>query len=86
MKQSERLLQEHRARAQFQRKLEQLRFEVSMGTPRRVLDYLVDHLEDLLPQLQPGTTLHKSFAEQLDRAKRMVASRHNLKLVKGHNA
>lgn len=73
---------EHQARTQFQRKLEQLHFELSVESPRRVLDYLIDHLRDLLAQLSP-TVLRDSFAAQLGRAERLVATRHNLRLVQG---
>lgn len=75
---------EYRARQEFQRKLEQLHFELSMESPRRVLDYLLDHLDDLLPRVGQNT-LRDSFATQLVRAKALVASRHNLRLVKGFN-
>jgi hypothetical protein len=71
-----------RTRQQFTRKLEQLHFELSVESPRRVLDYLIEHAEDLLAQVE-GSTLRDSFEEQLARAKRLVASRHNLRLVKG---
>lgn len=73
---------EHRARQQFVRKLEQLHFELSVESPRRVLDYLLDHLDDLINRVGE-TTLRDSFRQQLDRAKSQVASRHNLRLVKG---
>jgi hypothetical protein len=73
---------EHRAREQFQRKLEQLHFELSVESPRRVLDYLIDHLDDLLPRVG-ATTLRESFRGQLDRAKQIVATRHNLRLIQG---
>jgi hypothetical protein len=73
---------EHRARQQFSRKLEQLHFELSVESPRRVLDYLIDHLDDLLPRVG-DSLLRESFAAQLERAKRQVAQRHNLRLVKG---
>lgn len=72
---------EHRAREQFQRKLEQLHFELQFESPRRVLDYLIDHLDDLLPRVG-ATVLRDSFAAQLERAKRLVATRHNLRLVR----
>lgn len=71
-----------RARQQFARKLEQLHFELSVESPRRVLDYLIEHAEDLLAEVD-RTPLHDSLSDQLDRAKRLVASRHNLRLVKG---
>lgn len=71
-----------RARQQFSRKLEQLHFELSVESPRRVLDYLIEHAEDLLVEVD-RTPLHDSLSDQLARAKRLVASRHNLRLVKG---
>lgn len=71
-----------RAREQFSRKLEQLHFELSVESPRRVLDYLLEHAEDLLEQVE-ASPLRDSFKDQLGRAKRLVASRHNLRLVKG---
>lgn len=74
---------EHLARQQFQRKLEQLHFELSVESPRRVLDYLIDHLDDLL--LRVGqTVLQQAFRAQLDRAKGLVARRHNLRLIQGN--
>lgn len=71
-----------RARQQFVRKLEQLHFELSVESPRRVLDYLIEHAEDLLAQVEKSP-LHDSFSAQLDEAKRRVSCRHNLRLVKG---
>lgn len=73
---------EYRARQEFSRKLEQLHFELSVESPRRVLDYLLDHLDDLLPRVGQNT-LRDSFSAQLSRAKLLVAQRHNLRLVKG---
>lgn len=73
-------LREYRTRQQFQRKLEQLRFELSVNSPRRVLDYLIDHLEDLLPRCG-DSLIRENFTEQLERAHELVASRHNLRLV-----
>jgi hypothetical protein len=71
-----------RARQQFTRKLEQLHFELSVESPRRVLDYLIEHAEDLLGQIE-ASVLRDSLSGQLERAKRLVAGRHNLRLVKG---
>jgi predicted Zn-dependent protease with MMP-like domain len=71
-----------RARQNFSRKLEQLHFELAIESPRRVLDYLLEHAEDLLGQIE-GSALRDSFEGQLARAKRLVATRHNLRLVKG---
>jgi hypothetical protein len=73
---------QHRARLQFSRKLEQLHFELSVESPRRVLDYLIDHLDDLLPRVGDNL-LRDAFAEQLRAAKLSVSRRHNLRLVKG---
>lgn len=73
---------QHRARLQFSRKLEQLHFELSVESPRRVLDYLIDHLDDLLPRCG-DSILRDSLAEQLRAAKLTVSRRHNLRLVKG---
>lgn len=73
---------QHRARQQFSRKLEQLHFELSVESPRRVLDYLIDHLDDLLPRCG-DSILRDAFARQLKAAKARVAQRHNLRLVKG---
>ncbi len=73
---------EHRARLQFGRKLEQLHFELRVKSPRRVLDYLVEHLDELLPQVG-DSTLRDAFAAQLDLMKRQVSRRHNLRIVKG---
>ncbi len=75
---------EWRARQQFSRKLEQLHFELSVESPRRVLDYLLEHLDELLDSIG-DSTLRDSFRGQLERAKSLVARRHNLRLVKGCN-
>lgn len=71
-----------RLRQQFLRKLEQLHFELSVESPRRVLDYLAEHADDLLAQLEQST-LRDSFEGQLLLAKNIVSRRHNLRLVKG---
>ena len=71
-----------RARQHLVRKLEQLHFELSVESPRRVLDYLIEHADDLLDQVEPSV-LRDSLSDQLERAKRLVAARHNLRLVKG---
>jgi hypothetical protein len=73
---------QHRARQQFSRKLEQLHFELSVESPRRVLDYLIDHLDDLLPRVG-DSVLRESLTAQLSAAKQSVSQRHNLRLVKG---
>jgi len=73
---------EHRCRQQFSRVLEQLNFELSMGSARRHLDHLIDHLETIL-MLLGETVLRESLVKQLAEAKQRVAQRHNLRLVKG---
>lgn len=73
---------QHRARQQFSRKLEQLHFELSVESPRRVLDYLIEHAEDLLAEAG-DSILRDALREQLERAKLLVSARHNLRLVKG---
>lgn len=82
MRRAHHLYAEHRARQQFSRKLEQLQFELSVESPRRVLDYLLDHLEDLLPRTG-DSILRDAFRAQLERAKERVSTRHNLRLLKG---
>lgn len=74
--------QQWRLRQQFLRKIEQLHFELGVESSRRVLDYLVEHAEDLLGRLEQST-LRDSFEDQLSLAKSLVACRHNLRLVKG---
>lgn len=67
----------------IERNLDRLRFEISMGTARRHLDVLVEYLHTLIRGL-PGTALRDTYAQKLAVCERMVASRHNLRLVKGH--
>lgn len=76
-----RLFSEHRAREKFQRKLEQLRIELRIESPRRVLDYLVEHAEDLLDQCGESL-LTESFRRQLAEARRDVTMRHRLPLAR----
>jgi hypothetical protein len=80
-KQNPRLYAEHLAREKFQRKLEQLRFELRIESPRRVLDYLLEHADDLLRSCGQESELIRSFRGQLDAARRDVAQRHNLRIV-----
>lgn len=75
-----RLLGQHRAREMFVRKLEQLRFELRVQAPRRVLDYLLEHLDDLLEHLD-GTTEQASYRRLLAEIRVAVARRSNLKVV-----
>lgn len=81
MTKNERHRAEQKARDQFQRKLEQLRFELRVGSPRRVLDYLVEHAEDLLTRVGDNL-LVQQFRTDLDMCRSLVAQRHNLKLVR----
>jgi hypothetical protein len=81
MRAAERQLLEHRCRETFQRNLERLHFEISMQTPRRHLDVLVELLDLLLPGCG-DSVLRQSFGEQLERAKLIISTRHNLRLCK----
>lgn len=74
--------QQWHLRQRFLRKLEQLHFELELDSSRRVLDYLLEHAEDLLAQVE-ASTLRDSFTDQLALAKSLVSVRHNLRLVKG---
>lgn len=69
------------------RNLDRLRFELRMGTARRHLDVLVEYLHRLVRGL-PATALRDGYAQKLTLVERMVATRHNLRLVntQGHNA
>lgn len=85
MTRNERHRAEVAARAKFQRKLEQLRFELRLDkphTPRRVLDYLLEHCEDILPQLGDNL-LRAAFRQQLDELRVLVLRRHDLRLLQG---
>jgi hypothetical protein len=73
---------QERARERFSRTLERLQTELSLGTPRRHLDVLVELAEAYLDQLD-HTTLRAQFAERLDAARARVSTRHNLRLVGG---
>lgn len=77
----EHVLQQERLRSQFLRKLEQLHFELSIEAPRRVLDYLVEHLDDLLEWLD-CTWDRDRLRERLVAARSLVATRHNLRVVR----
>lgn len=68
------------------RNLDRLKFELRMGTARRHLDVLVEYLQRLVRAL-PATALRTAYEQKLSVAERMVATRHNLRLVntQGHH-
>lgn len=74
-------LKQHRLNAQYLRKLEQLQFEVRIESPRRVLDYLLDHLGDLLHDMD-CTVEREYLREKLATARKLVSGRHNLRVVR----
>jgi hypothetical protein len=77
-------LYQHRAREMFSRALTRLHAELAMGSARRHLDNLVELAESYLDQLT-DTTAKPPLVEQLATLRAMVATRHNLRLVKGHS-
>jgi len=76
-----RRLAEHRTITKLGRKLEQLRFELRVEAPRRTLDYLLEHIADLLEQMG-DSRLRAEYAGQVERARELVAGRHNLRPVR----
>jgi hypothetical protein len=79
------LLYEKHLEEAIERNLDRLRFELSMGTARRHLDVLTELIRTLLAGL-PATALRDTYQAKLDVAERMVACRHNLRIVKGRTA
>lgn len=77
----EHLLQQHRLRQQFERKLDQLSLELRCESARRHLDHILDHLEDLLEFLD-CTAERENYRCQLEGVRRIVARRHNLRVVR----
>ncbi len=73
-------LSEHQRVQRLARKLEQLHFELAVEAPRRTLDYLFEHAEDLLGSLE-NTEQKKSLAAQLSRARVLISRRGNLRVV-----
>jgi hypothetical protein len=71
----------HQASQAFDRNASRLRLELSMGTPRRHLDVLVELLETLLPETG-GSLVTEHYKQMLAQLKADVASRSNLRLVK----
>lgn len=77
------LLHEKSLEDDIVRNLDRLRFELSMGTARRHLDVLTEYLRRMIRAL-PATALRTAYEQKLTIAERMVAHRHNLRIVKGH--
>jgi hypothetical protein len=77
---SPRHFSEHRAQQRFQRNMQLLDLELTMGTARRHLDVLVELLEQLVEQCG-HSLLSDGYRSELAHAKRRVASRGNLRLV-----
>lgn len=73
---------EHQAQARFERNMQLLDLELTLGTPRRHLDVLVELLEQLVEQCG-GSLRTESFRAELAHAKGRVATRGNLRLLKG---
>lgn len=76
-------LRQHHAQQAFERNAGRLRLELRMGTPRRHLDVLVELLEELLQDCGQGTLLTVSYRAELRDLKQDVATRGNLRLVRG---
>jgi hypothetical protein len=71
---------EHKAAERFCRNMQLLALELTMGTPRRHLDVLVELLELLVEQC--GNSIRTdAFRAELSHAKRRVDTRGNLRLV-----
>ncbi len=71
---------EHKAQERFVRNMQLLDLELTMGSPRRHLDVLVELLELLVSQCG-SSLLAETYRTELDHAKRRVITRHNLRLV-----
>lgn len=80
------LLYEKQLEEAIERNLDRLKFELRMGTARRHLDVLTELIRTLLAGL-PATALRDAYTQKLTLAERMVATRHNLRLVstQGHS-
>lgn len=72
---------QHLAERAFERNASRLRLELSMGTPRRHLDVLLELLRTLLPETG-GTVLTAQYRAELVELETLVFSRSNLRLVK----
>jgi len=81
MRDSVRLLLEHRRREGFERALGKLLLELQLGTPRRHLDTLAELAEVYLSGCEKSL-LSSSLRAQLAEARAKVETRRNLRLVK----
>lgn len=77
----EHLLQQERLRHRFESTMDRLRMELGVHAPRRHLDDLLSHLDDLL-EFMDCTWERECFREQIESARKVVAQRHNLRVVK----
>ena len=71
---------EHKAQARFERNMQLLDLELTLGTARRHLDVLVELLEQLVEQCG-HSLLADSYRTELRHAKNRVLTRGNLRLV-----
>jgi len=72
---------EERARKDFENYMQRLQLELAMHSPRRHLDVLVRLLE-LLVEQTGGSFVTADYRDQLATAKKQVALRGNLHLVR----
>jgi hypothetical protein len=72
---------QHAAGSAFERNASRLRLELSMGTPRRHLDVLVELLRVLVEETG-GTQLTARYRAELADLERAVATRSNLRVVR----
>lgn len=70
----------HVAALAFERNAGKLRIELSLGTPRRHLDVLVELLQALLEETG-GTLLTAQYRAELAELREQVARRHHLRVV-----
>jgi hypothetical protein len=79
MSASTRIYSEHVAQQRFERNPQLLQLELRLGAARRHLDPLVE-LCELLVEQTGGNAMTEAYRLQLAEAKRVVASRSNLRL------
>lgn len=72
---------QHTAENAFERNASRLRLELSLGTPRRHLDVLVELLRVLVEDTG-GTLLTTQYRTELAELEQAVATRSNLRVVK----
>lgn len=73
--------QRHVASLAFERNASRLRLELSLGTPRRHLDVLLELLSTLV-ELTGGTQITAQYRAELAELDRAVKSRAHLRVVK----